>query len=92
MIGQLRHNAELHTLQAFVASEPQARIALLGLAHDAARREEAIARWRGDSGFIKFVPPLHAFAEGQSLSGRNVRPVPTMEKRDAAPILEQLCA
>ena len=69
MIGQLRHNAELHTLQAFIAEPPQRRIALLRLAHEAALREEAIARWRGDAGFLRFEPPLRAFVEG--LAGRN---------------------
>jgi hypothetical protein len=74
MIGQLRQLAQVHTLDALAAAEPQARIAFLRLACDAARKEEAIARWRGDSGFMKFVPPLHDVAEGQfSSEFRTVR-------------------
>jgi hypothetical protein len=69
MIGQLRQLAQLHTLDALAAASPQARIAFLRLACDAADKEEAIARWRGHGGFVKFVPPLHEIVEGQFLSG-----------------------
>jgi hypothetical protein len=68
-IGQLRQVAQSHALNAFAACDPQARIALLRLAQEAASREEAVARWRGDFEFHRFEPPLHAFAEGLSLFG-----------------------
>ena len=97
MIGQLRQLAQLHTLDALAAAEPQARIAFLRLACDAARKEEAIARWRGHSGFIKFVPPLHDVAEGQFLSGtRTVRSPQEKcnddQPRNAQQSIERLCA
>ena len=79
MIGQLRQLAQLHTLDALAAANPQTRIAFLRLACDVAHKEEAIARWRGHLGFVKFVPPLHEIVEGQLLSGR----VPSKEPKPA---------
>lgn len=99
MIGQLRQLAQLHTLDALAAASPQARISFLRLACDVAHKEEAIARWRGHLGFVKFVPPLHEIVEGQFLSGLDLSNDPArspQEKRDddcprnQQP--EQLCA
>jgi hypothetical protein len=100
-IGQLRQLAQLHTLDALAAANPQARIAFLRLACDVAHKEQAIARWRGDSEFVKFVPPLHDFVEGQFLSGwdskKESNPVRSPqekcnEPRSQQPSVERLCA
>ena len=85
MIAQLRQLAQLHTLDALAAASPQARVAFLRLACDVAQKEEAIARWRGHGGFVKFVPPLHEIVEGQFLSGLDLTNDPArspQEKRD----------
>jgi hypothetical protein len=105
MIGQLRSLAQLHTIRALAVSEPQARIALLRLAHEAANKEEAVARWRGYAGFKRFDPPFHILADGQDpsacdMAGRtwgltNLRS--PKENHDDNPAIEQpdferLCA
>jgi hypothetical protein len=99
MIGQLRQLAQLHTLDALAAANPQARIAFLRLACDVAHREEAIARWRGDGSFVKFVPPLHDIVEGHFLSGlaEDAGPVRSPqekcnEPRSQQPSVDRLCA
>ena len=50
-VGQLRQVAHLHALDALREANLHARIELFRLASEAARKEEAVARWRGEGAF-----------------------------------------
>lgn len=56
-IGQLGHLAMLHAQNACTAPDRRMRIELFHLAYEAARKDEAIARWRGEN-----VGPVATFA------------------------------
>jgi len=55
-IGQLRQVAHLHALDALSEANFSARIELFRLAGEAARKEEAVARWRGEGIFAVAQP------------------------------------
>lgn len=58
-VGQLQHLVHLLALGALTEKDPRKRIAMVKLADELARKEEAVARWRGHS--------VHDFALPQAV-------------------------